>query len=119
MNIEEIIENYKFLGTTGKHGGIAHYQVVDDDEMDRIIADDAGSCGYNILDFSREYNQGQIHIWASDNALIIECESLIEMCENDKLPYCEDEEEKAEVVEEINQYKKTIDEIKNGTFFKF
>lgn len=119
MKIDEIISSYNFLGVTGKRGGIAHYQVVDDDEMDKIIADDAGSCGYNILDFSLEYNQGQIHIWASDEALIAECDNLIEMCENDKLPYCENEEERDEVIEEINQYKKTIDEIKSGKFFKF
>lgn len=113
------INEYKFLGRTGKRGGITHYQVVDDDEMDRIIADKAGSCGYGILDYSYEENRGQIQILASDKALIAECESLISMYENDELPYCEDEEEKEEVIEKINQYKKTIDEIKNGTFFKF
>lgn len=113
------IDDYKFLGCTGKRGGIHHYQVVDDDEMDKIIADKAGSCGYGILDYSYEENRGQIQIWSSNEALITECENLIEMCENDELPYCEDEEEKAEVIEKINQYKKTIDEIKNGEFFKF
>ena len=113
------INEYKLLGYTGKRGGIAHYQVVDDDEMDKIIADKAGSCGYGILDYSYEENRGQIQIWSSNEALIAECESLIAMYENDELPYCEDEEEKEEVIEKINEYNKMITEIKDGTFFKF
>lgn len=113
------INEYKFLGRTGKRGGIVHYQVVDDDEMDKIIEDKAGSCGYGILDYSYEENRGQIQIWASDKALIAECENLIAMYENDELPYCEDEEEKAEVIEKINKYNQIIVEIKDGKFFKF
>lgn len=113
------INEYKFLGRTGKRGGIAHYQVVDDDEMDKIIADKAGSCGYGILDYSYEDNRGQIQIWSSNEALIAECENLLSMYKNDELPYCEDEEEKAEVTEKINHYLQVIDEIKDGKFFKF
>ena len=116
MKIEQIIEKYKFLGTTGKRGGIQHYQVVDDVEMDSIISDKADSCGYNILNYSLGCNQGQIQIWASKEAMSIECESLIEMFERDELPYCEDDEEKEEVINKINEYKKILDEIKKDTY---
>lgn len=116
MKIEQIIENYKFLGTTGKRGGIHHYQVIDDSEMDSIIADKAGSCGYNILNYSIEYNQGQIQIWSSKEAMIDECENLISMFEKDELPYCENEVETEEVINKINEYQKIIDEIKKDTY---
>lgn len=116
MDIQKIVENYKFLGCTGKRGGIHHYQVIDDGDMDRIIRNDTGSRGYNVLTSSIECNQGQIQIWASREEMIDEAESIIECIENDELRYAEDEEEKEEIIEKIKSYEKILDELKNGTY---
>ena len=117
MNILKNIDNgVKFLYSRGKRSGICYYQVVSDIEMDRLIADKARCAGYSVLEYSAEYSNGQIQIFASQESMINEVYLMIDHIE-DYIPQHDDnneEEYKKIIAKSVANLENLIKRIESG-----